>query len=359
MEGFHTLNKNNYSARDATFGRVRRLIFPAMFAALALVLAVWPANAAQTATNETAKVKVSGFGILGNREMGRLLRNFQPDGKLPVVVDRTFVEDATLILLARAHDEGYLSATLSGDFTMTDGTQQHLAWTNVMDALLPREFAAREAHFTLQSGVRFYYQSLEFDGLNFFSKREASSYFVVGEALLKLRRNRVFSPGALNSSLAALREAYARAGYQDAVVGTNLVTRNESTGAVKVEVGVQEGLPTIVRSVVVQVHGGEKGSETNRTLNPDKPYSRLWQQALTQKLQAAQQIKGFPDTTVEFSTLRRETNDTSIQLDLSADVTAGPLIYAGKVIAKGNRRTKMSVLTSRHQSQSGRTFESR
>ncbi len=50
--------------------------------------------------------------------MARLLRNFQPDGKMPAVIDRTFVEDAALVLLARAHDEGYLRAILSGDFAM-------------------------------------------------------------------------------------------------------------------------------------------------------------------------------------------------------------------------------------------------
>ncbi len=347
MEGFHTLNKQHSNKLNATPHRSRAWMCVAVLAAFTLVLGVWPMSAAETATNEPAKVKVSGFGLLGNREMLRLLRNFQPDGKLPVVVDRTFVEDATLILLSRAHDDGYLSATLSGDFTMKDGTQQHLAWTNVMDALLPRDFAARSAHFTLQSGVRFYYQSIEFDGLKHFTGREASGYFVVGEALLKLRRNRIFSPGALNSSLAALRNAYARDGFQDAVVSTNQVTWDESTGAVKIKIGVQEGLPTIVHSVVVQVNGDGKSSETNRTLTPNKPYSRLWQQELTQKLQAAQQTKGFPDATVEFSTLKRETNSTNIQLDLSASVTTGPLIHVAKVTATGNRRTKMSVLKSR------------
>ena len=129
--------------------------------------------------------------------MVRLLRNFQPDGNMPVVIDRTFVEDAALVLLARAHDEGYLRASLGGDFTMTDGSRQHLAWTNALEIVLPRDFAAREAHFRLQAGVRFYYRSIEFDGLKAFSKREATSYFVNGDTLLKLRGNRVFSPAAL------------------------------------------------------------------------------------------------------------------------------------------------------------------
>jgi outer membrane protein assembly complex protein YaeT len=292
-------------------------------------------------------VNISGFGFLGNREVVHLLRNFQPDGKMPVVIDRTFVEDAALVLLARAHDEGYLRAILSGDFTMTDDSRQHLAWTNAMEALLPRDFAAREAHFRLQGGVRFYYHSLEFDGVTVFSQREANSYFISGEMLLQLRGNRVFSPAALRSSLAALKEAYARAGYQEAVVSTNQVAWNQSTGAVTVNVAVQEGLQTIVRSVIVQVHGGDEAPEAQRTLKPGKPYSRLWQQGLAQKLQAEQNAKGFPDATVEFSPRRRETNATSIQLDLSAKVTSGPFVRVGDLMAKGNRRTKSSVLKSR------------
>jgi len=346
MESFHSLIMRKIRAAAPSRGWK-------VLIALGLALPLWPAGATESPTNEPARVKISGFGFLGNREVVRLLANFQPDGKMPHVVDRTFVEDATLILLSRANNEGYLRAILRGDFTLTDGTQQHLAWTNAMEALLPRDFAAREAHFRLRGGVRFYYESLDFAGVKKFSKREASSYFVSGEMLLQLRGNRVFSPAALKSSLAALKEAYARVGYQEAVVSTNQVTWDESTGAVAVKVAVQEGLPTIVRSVVVQVHGGDEASATNRTLNPGKPYSRLWQQELAQKLQAEQNIKGFPDATVEFSTLRRETNAASIQLELLANVSTGPFVRVSKVIAKGNRRTKSAVLKSRIKLEAG------
>ncbi len=363
MEGFHTLTNVRGSQGAVTLRRVIPGIVGTLSAAtrrgcktliaLGLAFALWPAGATEAPTNEPARVKISGFGFLGNREVARLLRNFQPDGKMPAVIDRTFVEDAALVLLARAHDEGYLRAILSGDFAMADGTRQHLAWTNAMEAMLPRDFAAHQAHLQLQGGVRFYYHSLEFDGVKFLSKREASSYFVSGDMLLQLHGNRVFSPAALRSSLAALREAYVRAGYQEAVVSTNQVTWNESTGVVTVEVAVEEGLQTIVRSVMVQVTGGDEAPEAQRTLKPGKPYSRLWQQGLAQKLQAEQNGKGFPDATVTFAPLRRETNATSIQLDLSANVTKGPFVRVGKLIAKGNRRTKTSVLNSRIKLEAG------
>jgi len=357
MENLHSLTGWRTGSGEATL----RHLLPEMIATilavtprcwkalipLGLALMLLPTSATETPTNEPARVEISGFGFLGNREIVRLLRNFQPDGKMPVVIDRTFVEDATLILLSRANDEGYLRAILNADFTMTDGGEQHLGWTNAMEALLPRDFAAREAHFRLQGGLRFFYRSIEFEGVKFFSKRAAGSYFVSGEMLLEWRGNRVFSPAALKSSLATLKEAYARAGYQEAVVSTNQVTWDESTGAVAVKVAVQEGLRTIVRSVVVQVRVGDEASETNRTLNPNKPYSRLWQQELAQKLQAEQNVKGFPDATVEFSTRGRETNAAGIRLDLSAKVTTGASIRVGKIITKGNRRAKTAVLTSR------------
>lgn len=339
MEGFHAMSQPRSSPRAAT--RLRVLL------ALGLALACWQVGAAESPTNEPVRVKVSGFGLLGNREMVRLLRNFQLDGKMPVVIDRTFVEDAALVLLARAHDDGYLRANLEGEFTMTDGSRQNLAWTNALEIVLPRDFAARQARFRLQHGVRFYYRAIEFNGVTAFSQREATSYFVSGDTLLQLRGNRVFSPAALRSSLAALREAYARAGYQEAVVSTNQVTETESTGAVRVKVAVQEGRPTIVRSVMVRVTAGDQVTEAPRKLKPGEPYSQLWQQGLAQTLQAEQHVKGFPDATVEFTALQRETDATSIQLDLLAKVTPGPLIRMGDVTAKGNRRTKTSVLQSR------------
>jgi outer membrane protein insertion porin family len=338
MESFQPLNCGNY--------RPIKLRSGWLFAVLFLALAFGSARAAETSTNEPARVKISGFGFLGNRELVRLLRNFQLDGQMPPVIDRTFVEDATLILLARAHDDGYLNATLTGRFTMRDGTVQRFSWTNAMEALLPREFAARAARFRLRSGPRFYYRELEFAGNTHFSQRQASSYFIGGETLLELRGNRVFSPQALRNSLAALQEAYARAGYQEAVVRTNQVTRDETTGAVKVSISVQEGLPTIVRSVAVETENDDDAAP-GRILQPGQPYSRLWQQELAQKLLAEQHVKGFPDAAVEFIRLGRETNGAQIQLDLAARVTPGPLIRLGKVVTDGNRRTMTSVLKSR------------
>ncbi|HEX5221536.1 MAG TPA: BamA/TamA family outer membrane protein [Verrucomicrobiae bacterium] len=298
----------------------------------------------ESTTNRPAKVKVSGFGFVGNREMGRLLRDFQVSGKMPVIIDRAFVEDAALVLVARATDEGYLQATLRGDFTMTNGSRQQFLWTNVLDIVLPPDFAARSARFELVPEVRSYYRNIQFEGLEALSRRQALSYFVGTDVLLQLKRNRIFTPRDLNSSLAALREAYNRIGYQNASVNTNKVVWNEKTGAVDVGIEINEGLPVAVRSVEVTIENAE---QTKRRVTPDKPYSEFWQQNFVQSLRREQQMKGYPDTTVAVKVLNRETNGTSIHLDLAAQVNPGNLVRLGEVIFKGNTNTKTSVLESR------------
>jgi outer membrane protein insertion porin family len=301
-------------------------------------------------TNTPAKVKVSGFGFVGNREMARLLRDFQISGRMPVVIDRAFVEDAALVLVARATDEGYLQATLRGDFVMTNGSRQQFMWTNVLDIVLPPDFAARFARFELVPGARSYYRNIQFEGLEAMSPRQALSYFVGTDVLLRLKRNRIFTPPDLSSSLAALREAYHRIGYQDASVSTNKVVWNEKTGAVDVEIAIREGLPLVVRSVAVTI---EDSQQTKRRVTPNKPYSEFWQQNFAQSLRREQQMKGYPDTTVGIKVFNRETNGTRIHLDLAAQVNPGNLVRLGEVIFKGNTNTKTSVLESRVKLEAG------
>ena len=296
MEDSYPLNWSPTS--EATAGRPRWVLI----AGLGILFWVSPLWAAPVSTNGPATVTVSGFGFFGNRDMTRLLQNFQLNGKFPPVLDSSFVEDSAVVLMAHATDDGYLRGKLQADFKMLDGSEEHFTWTNALQALFPNAFAAREAHFKLKSGVRFYYKTLKFKGLKAFSRNDAESYFLSTDTLLRLHRNRVFSPSAMSSSLGALQTACARAGYEEATVTTNQVTINDSSGAVTVEVVIHEGLQSMVRSVKVTVHDDEMDTNAPpQILRPDEPYSQLWQQQLGQKLQSEQFTNGYPDATVSFS----------------------------------------------------------
>src|SRR5262249_38482072 len=120
------------------------------------------AHAAAPNTNKPPRIKVSGLGFLGDREMVRLLRNFKTRTN---VLDRAFVEDSALVLFSRMHSLGYLNPKLEAAFTWLDGRKEQMSWTNALEVELPRDFSAHEARFRARGGVRFYYEKLEITGL--------------------------------------------------------------------------------------------------------------------------------------------------------------------------------------------------
>jgi outer membrane protein assembly complex protein YaeT len=145
-----------------------------------------------------------------------------------------------------------------------------------------------------------------------------------------------------------LREAYSRAGYQNAIVTTNSLARDEVRGAVDVEVKVEEGLPSSVRSVLVKIYeSGQEKTNLERRLTPNESFSQLWQQKLSRQLQAEQYSMGYPDATVEFTTLARETISGTNRIDLLARIERGQLVYLHDIRFEGNKRTETFVLNGR------------
>ena len=313
---------------------------------------------AQSSTNASAKVSISGLGLLGNHDMKRLLKNFQPDGQLPKVITRSFVEDASLVMFSRVRNEGYLDAKIRTTLKLDDGRRQEVLWTNSMDVLFPHDFTATEVSFEVIRGTRYYYTSLEIEGLTAIKKDDARSYFAITDALLRLHRNRVFSPDLLKASMTALTEALLRKGYADAVVRTNSIILDTDTGGVDVKLTVEQGLHCIVRSVEVTLAASNNVAGTNWVLRPDEPYSLLWQQNFSRVLREKEYGKGYPDTVVQMQILRSTTNAADIQLDLAAQIRTGERIWVGGVEIKGNKRTRHSVLENQVKLREGELLDS-
>ena len=315
---------------------------------LTILTALLPCPSLGAQTNEPAQVKVSGFGLLGNREMVRLLKNFQKNRADPTVIDESFAEDAALVLLSRVTSEGFLNARLQGRFIMADGSHQSFVWTNALDVILPRDFEAREARFRVRQGVRYYYDTLEIMGAEAISERDARRFFVTGEALLDLRGNRTYSPSALRSSMTALRETLARKGYREATVTAADLVENRADGSVNVTIQIVQGQRTVVRAVTTEVGGPDDPSPLKRqTIHTNATYSPLWQQDFIRQLREDQNAKGFPDAEAQLTTLRRQTNGPVVELDLLARVNTGRFIRLGKVRFEGAKLTHESILQSK------------
>lgn len=317
-------------------------------AALLLFATVLPLRAADAKTNAPARVKVSGFGFPGNREILRLLQNFQVEGKQPTIIDQTFVEDAALVLLSRVEQDGYLNAELKAGFVMLDGSRQEFTWTNALEAQLPRDFAAREVRFQMRKRVRFHYDPLEITGAVAIPPAAARRYFVSGDTLLHPRGSRVFSTSRLQTSLAALSEALRRLGYREAQVIATAISFDRETGRTAVQVHVEEGRQIMVRSVTTEVFGpSETTPQAPSTVPIGEPYSLYWQQDLGHALRDKQYARGFPDAAVKFSIVADETNAARIEVDLLARVHTGLPVQIGDVRFEGLRRAKTSAIERR------------
>jgi outer membrane protein assembly complex protein YaeT len=313
-----------------------------------LLFSLNAAPGAETNKIQHARLKITGFGPLGNRELKKTIRLMSGNKNPPEFYEANFVEDAALIIMSTLNRAGYLAPHISAALTLSDGQQQTFEWDQDIDTVLPGPLAIKRVRFRVRRGVRYYYRHLSIQGVKSLSRSEARAFFVETGFLVPLKSTRIYTPSRLESSIGDLTEALERKGFEKASVKVVHFERNNTNGAIRVEISVEEGLKTIVRVVTTEIYTGDDPTpRTSEAEEPQTAYSRLWVQNFVQGLRTNQYRKGFPDASVEVSTIRRETNATNVQVDLRAQVRSGPKTQLGEVRFEGNQRTKRSVLESR------------
>lgn len=331
----------------AIFFKIAKPILSAPFlrCGLLAIAILFQAMLAQAAAPK-AKLKISGYGLLGNLELRRTILLLENNGKKRQTFDANFIEDAAVILWSRLTEDGFLRPELTATVTLTNGNKLTFQWRTNFDEPLPRPLEASKVEFRVHKGVFYYYTSVRFSGLTAIPEKIARTYFVQNVALLPLKRYKVYSPQKLSRSVSSLSEALERQGFRDAKVTPN-VQSNDRTGMVSVVVDVEEGPRSIVRTVRQEIIRGDSTNAQIVVAFVGKPYSPLWEQDFIQGIRTNLYHSGYPDTAVELSRIRSETNGSLINIDLLAKVTAGPQITLGTVKFEGRKKTKLSVLTKR------------
>jgi outer membrane protein assembly factor BamA len=297
---------------------------------------------------EPAKLSVRGFGLLGNRQLTKIMRLAGGEPRKPEFFSADFVEDGVLILLARLEEKGHLKPEVVARMTLEDGREIVARWDEDFETILPRPLNIKRLAFRVHPGLRYYYEEVEIAGLDLMKPADARRYFISAEGLLRLKSMRVFTLGRLNDSVRNLRETLVRRGYANAVVEVARLDRDDATGAVNVRIQVDQGIPTHVRSVRIDVFGpGDAEPQSSRTNQVDAPYSPLWEQNFMHGQRTNQYTQGYPDVAVSLSPIYWETNANIIQVDLEATVQTGPRIRAGEIRFEGHRRTRPNVIESR------------
>jgi outer membrane protein assembly factor BamA len=312
-----------------------------------LIAASTAGGATNSAPSHPARLKISGYGFLGDRELKRTLITLETTNK-PAFFSANFVEDASLILTARIQRDGYLNPQITALLTLEDGHRLRVMSEELLENPLPQALRIKLVEFKIRKGVLFYYEHLSFDGLETMTEKQASSYFIQSGTLFRLKRYQIYTPERLQHGLNSLTDVLARQGYQEATARTNLLTRDDRTGAVTLHIHVHQGIKSVVRLVIEDVFYGKatQPAET-RTLVLNRPYSELWEQDFIQSLRTNQYHRGYPDTTVEIKTLERQMQTNSLVLELEAEVKCGEQVRIAAVEFNGEKKTSKRLLARR------------
>jgi outer membrane protein insertion porin family len=301
------------------------------------------AEAAQKAKAPPAALHISGYGPLGNYELKRMLRTLELAGKKPEYFSASFVEDASLILASRIKRDGYLRPQIDIELRLMGGGTIKLEAQRLIENPLQRSIRITDARFRIRKGVLYYFKSLQFEGLKAVALKTARAYFFETESLFSTKHSRMYTPERLRQGLSSLADVLERQGYQQAKAEAGTVRQDDKTGAVAVTVRVEEGPEFIIRSIREEFVGAQ--SNQNRTVTPNRPYSRVWLQDFTLSIKTNLYRQGFPDTTVDVQTLPATSPEDATNKDLVAIVKSGPQVRVGAVEFQGARRTNHGLLT--------------
>ena len=296
-------------------------------------------------TPPPAKLKISGYGPVGDFRLKRTIRLLESQKQKPAFFDANFIEDSALILMSKLRDDGHLQPEIAAEITLADGQRLTRVWNEAVEEPLPRPLRAREVHFKIKEGVLFHYKTIDFSGLDAISRRHALAYFIETSGLIPLQQNRAYTPGRLQRSLSNLKETLNQMGYQDAQVTVAHLERNDENGVVAVRISVKQGEKFIVRSVVQKVIVGATNAPIQTVTNHlTHPFSRLWEQDFIQSVQTNYYSLGYPETSVTLETARQTPSNNVVFVDMIARVTTGPRVRTGEVEFSGYNRTKASFL---------------
>src|SRR5436190_1236171 len=308
-------------------------------------------SAAEPAKSTKAKpavLQISGYGFLGNRVLKRMLRTVELAGGKPEFFGPTFVEDSALILTARVKRDGFLKPIITIRLQLANRAQMQVTADDLLENPLPRHLRITKAQFHIQKGVLYYYENLVFSGLQSIPEKQARSCFLETETLFHLKSARIYTPERLERGISSLIDTLDQKGYQNAKARAAHPQLDDNTGAVTVQINVEEGPKFMVQSVRAELLSeGASKPEPLRTVYPNKPYSKLWLQDFTLSLKTNHFKRGFPDTTVTTQILTNMPRDDRVELDLLATIKTGPQVRISAVEFQGYKKTKPWLLKRR------------
>ncbi|MFA5266031.1 MAG: BamA/TamA family outer membrane protein [Opitutaceae bacterium] len=300
-------------------------------------------DASSQPSAERATLKVSGVGLLRDREL-RLSLVLLLGTQRGATLNANAIEDAAVMLISALGEEGYQKPMVEIEATLADGTVKRLAFDASMEMALPRQLEARTVEFRVKPGARWYIDSVEISGLRVLPVKLARTFFRSKSVLFLLAKTNAYSPSHVENAAGALLGELRQRGYADAVVQADAAKIDQASGAVALHVEVTEGARWQVAAVRYEA------TETETVTLPETTewIGRAWAPTLKENIkEAIRRIyyqKGFPDVVVRIAAEPGPVQNGQKPVTVVAHIQAGTQVKVGRVRFEGNAITRDSVL---------------
>lgn len=296
-----------------------------------------------SAALNAAELHVRGLGWIGNRKAEQRLKLLLGD-KSDGTLDASNLEDASLVVISKLTEDGYLEPIIRAEVTLTDGRHASYPLDAQLTNPLPRPLAASAVTLQIARGRRFVLQEIRFSGLFALKAKNARSFFIGDEPLIHLAADRLYSPGRLQRSLANLAETLRQQGYAEATVTADEPEIDHTTGHVRVRVVVQEGRRWVVRALRFAITDGSAAPDNLTAKRLGGPWNSLWRQDAATAIRRWYYVRGHPDVDVTLVPEVVLQADGTKGVTAVATVSPGPLVHTGQVRFTGNRYTHEHVV---------------
>ncbi|HVS51255.1 MAG TPA: BamA/TamA family outer membrane protein [Opitutaceae bacterium] len=341
----------------------RAIVHRARFFGL-LALCVGAMSVARAAKGERpAKLEISGLGWWGDWQMRVSLERLLGAERGPTLPANA-VEDALFLLLSSVQEDGFLKPRIDVELTIDSGPPIKLTLDADLNVTVPRDLAARRAHFRVTRGTRYYVDKLQVNGLHAVPEKVARGFFVGESALFTGKAVRAYTPSRLARGVESLRTELQQRGYAEAAVRADGVHVDDRTGAVGLTIEVAEGAPWIVAATHAEIVAGGGDNDAERAAavgeaQPDdeieallkrfvgEPWSDSLQQDAAADVRKAFFARGYPDVRVR---LVQETGALVAghkPVALTVRVRPGERVTMGAVKFAGAADVRESVLQRR------------
>jgi outer membrane protein assembly complex protein YaeT len=323
---------------------------------LALTAAPGSLTAAEEKPAEPAKLSVSGFSWLRNREFRLSLERLLGTER-GATLNANAIDDAAFLLVSTLSEEGFLKPVVTIKTEDVAGKSEQFTFDATLTTTLPRTLEARKVEFHIDSGVRYYLADVKIEGLQAMD-RDAAEAFFRGENVVIVRKSaRAYSPARLSRSQENLQEDLRRRGYSEAQVSVPRLEVDDKTGVVKIGVLVKDGPRWRVKTLTFEGGEGIDAKLDGAKRFVGRPWSPMVQQDVTGEIRKAFFDKGYPDVKIRIAQTIEPEADGTESVRLIATITPGPLVKVGQVKFEGAVKTHESVLRRRVNAKPGEPLD--